>query len=102
MSGWHSEGANGLPWERKRWERHEETDSLFVAWPRCSKTLASPPMRPCQPGAALSPALVPGPRPSHRAVSALGAVSTHKFMDQLSLLIWLQDETINRCQTHWQ
>ena len=45
---------------------------------------------------------VPMPRPqclaappSHRVVSAFGAVSTHKFMDQLSLLIWLQDETIN-------
>lgn len=42
MSGWHSEGANGLPWEQESLERCQETDSLFVAWLLCSKAFESP------------------------------------------------------------
>lgn len=67
MSGWHCEGANGPPWERKSWERCQETDSPFVARALCSKAFGSPAMQPMmqpsQPCKELSLELVPMPRP---------------------------------------
>lgn len=108
VSDWHREVSVGSQGNREL-KRCQESDSPSAAWSLCSKPLtALGPGHASREGTSHQPP-VPMPRPqclaappSHRVVSAFGAVSTHKFMDQLSLLIWLQDETINRCQTHWQ
>lgn len=99
----HGRGADGLLWEQSRWKVARRITALCVARPLTSLNEATAARRgPLTSPRASAQGPLPGGPPSHGLVSTFGAVSTHKFMGQLSLLIWLQDETINRCQTHWQ